>query len=141
MKFHRSIYALVAIFFLMTKVGVAFNLHFCGEQLASVTTMFESNGCGMEMAAEAKPSCESEQLSKPSCCSDEVLLVQNQDENPISDVLSLSQDQLMAVLTTALVFDLFSVESESWNNQPPHYHYDSHAPPLYALYCSYTFYG
>ena len=139
-KFHKSLYLFFAVFFMMTKVGFAFNLHFCGDRLASVTTMFEKQGCSMEMAMEAIPSCESEQLTKPGCCSDEILLVQNQDENPLSDISQLSEQQVFALAATIFVLQTVTFEALV-DTSSQQYTYTAHAPPLYKLYCAHTFYG
>ena len=125
---------------MMTKVGFAFNLHFCGERLANVTTMFEKKGCGMETPATASLSCENKEISKPSCCADEVLLVQNQDQNPISDIQELTQIQLYAYTATIWVLETFNFENTSIVLDKE-YNYTAHAPPLYQLHTAYIFYG
>ena len=89
----------------------------------------------------ATPTCEKEAIAKRSCCSDEVLLIQNHDKNPLTDIQSLSQQQLAAVLAAAVVLELLPKEIISEKDTFLPYKYDSHAPPLYELYCSFTFYG
>lgn len=137
MKFHKITYLAFAIFFLATKVGVAFNVHHCGEVIAKVTSVFhDERGCGMEMPVEPKDSCEKE-ISKKSCCSDEVVSIQNLDENPLADQLHFSPIICVALLQAIQVVYI-SEENTTENIELPSEVPDT-GPPLYQLYCQYTF--
>lgn len=120
----------------MTKIGVAFNVHYCLGTIVNVSHVFQHNeGCGMEMMSDHS----AEKMTKNSCCSDEVLTIQNIDQNPLVDKLELSTNQFLAVLNTAILFHFIKLPSQN-NIIEVEYENSSHSPPLYQLYCSYTLY-
>ncbi len=138
MKFNKAIYVFFALFFLLTKAGAAFNIHYCGGSIADISHIFEGdNGCGMDEMMKVVSPCETK---KKSCCDDEVVVIQNTDQNPLVDTLQLSGDQFLAIVSVAVFF--YGVEeTSSGNNTLITYESRSHSPPLFQLYCSYTFYA
>jgi hypothetical protein len=137
MKFSKATYLVFAVFFLMTKIGVAFNVHYCLGSVANITHIFQHNeGCGMEMMNDHSDM----KMSKKSCCSDEVITIQNNDKNPLVDKLELSKNQLLAVLSTAILFHLVELPLQ-YNIIEVEYENSSHSPPLYKLYCNYILYA
>lgn len=140
MNIKKSISVFFAIFFLMTKIGVAFNIHYCHGQIAEVKHIFQhKEGCGMDMSMDMNSSTK-KQLNKKSCCSDEVITIQNTDINTITDKLELSKPLLIAVLNTAILFHLIEFPPQN-NIMEVEYENSSHSPPLYQLYCNYTLYS
>ena len=139
MKFSKTPYLFFAVFFLTTKIGLAFNIHYCGESIADISHIFEGkNGCKMEVVMTLSP-CEKE-MQKKGCCDDKVVVIQNTDQNPLVNTLQLSKQQFAAILNTAVFFQGVEfqpsdpvIEITCRNS--------SHSPPLYQLYCSYTFYA
>ena len=137
MKFNKATYLFFAVFFLMTKIGVAFNIHYCLGTIVNVSHVFQHNeGCGMEMMNAHS----SEKIAKNSCCSDEVVTIQNNDKNPLVDKLELSKNQLLAVLNVSVLFNLVELPLQ-YNIIEVEYKNSSHSPPLYQLYCNYTLYA
>lgn len=136
MKFSKSTYFFVAIFFLLTKVGAAFNVHYCLGRVAEVTHIFgDTKGCGMEL-----PDTPESNLMKKSCCDDKVVLVQNDDENPLAGSLKLTTAETLAILNVALALQLIAFPSEE-ESLIPDFENSSHSPPLYKLYCRLTLYA
>ncbi len=66
---------ILLLFFLQSKIGVAFNVHYCGKHIAKISWAFDAQGCGMEKG-ELFPS-DSDQLTQKSCCDDDVIIAQN----------------------------------------------------------------
>ncbi len=141
MKFNKTIYLFFAVFFLMTKIGTAFNLHYCGGSIAEISSVFTAEkGCGPDEIIQNPLSDCDDTLSQKSCCDDEVIIIQNDDKNPLIDKIQLSGDQLVAVLNAALFFHLIELPSSNTIIATT-YQSNSHSPPLYKLYCNYTFYA
>lgn len=66
---------ILLLFFLQSKIGVAFNVHYCGKYIAEISWAFDARGCGMEKVDLSL--CDSDQLTQKSCCDDDVIIAQN----------------------------------------------------------------
>lgn len=66
---------ILLLFFLQSKIGVAFNVHYCGKHIAEISWAFDAQGCGMEKVDLSL--CDSDQLIQKSCCDDDVIIAQN----------------------------------------------------------------
>jgi hypothetical protein len=53
------------------------NMHYCGETLMDSAIFKKAETCGMEMENPLTDSCS---ISKKNCCSDEIFVVDGQDE-------------------------------------------------------------
>lgn len=127
---------LVAVFFLHSKIGVAFNVHYCGKHIAEISWAFDAKGCGMEK--ENLSLDFSDQLIQKTCCEDDSIISQNTSDQTKSEVKSQS------VLVNSTRFYQFNcgLKMLSLNridtscNHPP--------PPKIHIYkknCSFIFYG
>ena len=66
---------ILLLFFLHSKIGVAFNVHYCGKHIAEISWVFDAKGCGMEQTD--LPLSTADQLSQKSCCDNDVVIAQN----------------------------------------------------------------
>ena len=66
---------ILLLFFLHSKIGVAFNVHYCGKHIAKISWAFDAKGCGMEQTD--LPLSTADQLSQKSCCDNDVVIAQN----------------------------------------------------------------
>ena len=66
---------ILLLFFLHSKTGVAFNVHYCGNHIAEISWAFDAKGCGMEQTD--LPLSTADQLSQKSCCDNDVVIAQN----------------------------------------------------------------
>lgn len=69
---------LLLFFFLQSKVGVAFNIHYCGGHVAQISSAFHPKNCGME-APEGEKESPTPILTQKACCADELIIAQNDD--------------------------------------------------------------
>lgn len=80
---------LLVLLFLQSKIGMAFNVHYCGSQIAKISWSFDAKGCGME-----NPKTNSiplAQLLQQMCCSDDQIIAQNDtDQNTTQDDLVIN---------------------------------------------------
>ena len=65
---------LLLLLFLQSKIGVAFNVHYCGAHIAKISWAFDAKGCGMEKKI---PITEEHQFSQKNCCEDDLIISQN----------------------------------------------------------------
>ena len=131
MIFKKHISILLTALLLVSNLGLAFNVHYCDDEIASVT--ISTIPASQEILDECCGIVEKES----GCCNDKVIKSE------------IKSDQL---LVNSLFFDFVPVTSD-WktsfflsNNffqQKDNFSYycDAHAPPLYLLYSQYTFYA
>ena len=73
---------LLLLLFLQSKIGVAFNVHYCGAHIAKISWAFDAKGCGMEKKI---PTTEELQFSQKNCCEDDFIISQNDSDQNIND--------------------------------------------------------
>ncbi len=149
MSFSKKCTSLLLAFFLMfSNLGLALNVHFCGEQKIASTLIYASaleepcdhsthkhtdiGGCEIEKA------CCGSSASHSDCCKDEVI-TQDTADVVVFKVFSLHLDAF--IIPT---YDYCFEQLEYQENCKPNfvaYSYNSNAPPLYKLYCSLIYYA
>ncbi|PQJ30929.1 hypothetical protein BST92_02830 [Nonlabens arenilitoris] len=76
---HKSIAMVMAVVVLLTTMSFTVDMHYCGDTLVDFSFIQDVKTCGMEKAEPAK-SCSKSMISKKSCCSDEQLIIEGQDD-------------------------------------------------------------
>ncbi|WP_298221187.1 hypothetical protein [Flavobacterium sp.] len=131
MQFKKQLCLFLAFFVLVSNVGFALNVHYCDDQIASVSfntsspSNIEEDCCGV--------------VEKPShCCKDKVVLIQKKSDQAI--VKSFSFEWQDMVFPNSWIFVFATNVILSQKNTVAAYYCDSHAPPLFKLYSQYVFY-
>ena len=132
MKFKKHICLFLAFFLLVSNTGFSFNVHFCGDKIASIS--FSSNVSKQNL----DESCCGIVENNTNCCNDKVLNFQKNIEQVI--VKSFSSEVASAVLISNEKPIIFSALPSFKTNAIPSYYCDAHAPPLFKLYHQYIFY-
>lgn len=130
LKKHISI--LLAFLLLVSNLGLAFNIHYCDDKIASVTinvvpTLKQKvdECCGI--------------IEKDSkCCNDKIIKAEVKSDRIIVKSLSFVPDFVPVSIATDPIFFDSKLNFKKSNNLS--YYCDAHAPPLYLLYSQYTFY-
>ena len=126
---HNRILQLVsmamAVLVLFSTLSISIEKHYCGEHLVDVAIFSEAESCGMEMAdMDLSTSEDGPSISKKTCCTDVVNLLEGQDELSVEKTKELSQHQKVFLFSFTYVFSgLFELEPQQ---QVPFEHY---APP------------
>ena len=123
---------LLLLLFLQSKIGVAFNVHYCGEHIAKISWAFDAKGCGMEKKI---PTTNELQFSQKSCCEDDLIISQNDSDQNIND-----QEQSNVGVLTKTFNPIFkpivakhSIVQQMGIRPPPW-------EPLYIKHCAQIFY-
>lgn len=122
----------LALLLLVSNIGFAIDVHYCGGKIASVslnTTTGTTAGkkcCGMSE-------------KKSSCCKDKVVHVEKKSDNAIFKIFFF-QLGFAAVIQEYSSFVSLSIPKLN-NNQVISYYCDANAPPLFKLYSQYIFYA
>jgi hypothetical protein len=133
MNFRKHICILLALILLVSNIGFAFNVHYCGDQISSISfkTSVSSN--------EIEKNCCGEIEKKSNCCDNKVLHFQKKSETSLSHFffqmsnLEISKNDWKP--NFILPITNFKI------NSIPTYFCDANAPPCFKLYSQYIFYA
>ncbi|HKO78575.1 MAG TPA: hypothetical protein VJU52_15270, partial [Flavobacterium sp.] len=122
------------ILLLVSNVGLAFNVHYCGGEISSISL----NSTFPSLQSE-KGCCEKKVVSKKdSCCKDKKIVVQKKSDNGIVKSFSFQFDYVYVVSEFQPV--VFEAIPSFKNNLSLTYYCDANAPPLFKLYSQYLLY-
>jgi hypothetical protein len=122
----------LAFLLLVSNIGFAFDVHFCGGKIASVS---------LNTTASASPEkkCCGTKEKKSSCCKDKVVHFEKKSDNATFKIF------FFQIAFPAVIQDFISVAFVSFPNfkskEVISYYSDANAPPLYQLYHQYIFYA
>ena len=133
MNFRKQISLFLAFFLLVSNLGLAFNVHYCDNEIASVSINTASNSQEIEKDCCGKV----EKASK--CCKNKIIKSSEKSDQISVKIVSVDANyNLIYNDWKPLVF------AETFNFKPREiaaYYCDANAPPLYLLYSQYTFYS
>jgi len=122
---------------LFSSVGVALVVHYCGGEIASISSVLKDKDNCEEDATSSNDCCGSNKTSHDNCCSNETLNID------IDDVVIKNFDfkfNFVAVLFETQKQDFNKIKILN-NNQSLDYYCDANAPPFYKLYSQRIFYA
>ena len=130
-KKHTSI--LLTFFLLVSNLGLAFNVHYCDDEIASITIN------AIPTVAQNSDECCGIVEKDSQCCKDKVIKAEIKSDQII--VKSLSFDFDFIPVTHDWKPIIFVPKTNFKQRDNLTYYCDAHAPPLYLLYSQYTFYA
>ena len=133
MIFKKHISILLTIFLLVSNLGLAFNVHYCDDKIASIT---------INVAPTAEQTIDEccgiiEKDSK--CCNDKIIKAEIKADQIIVKTVSFDADFLPATYDCKPQFFTPNYNFKQRDNFT--YYCYANAPPLYLLYSQYTFYA
>ena len=135
MKFKKHISIFLAILFLVSNIGFAFYVHYCGESVSSITL---KPSASMTSLQNENDCCKKISSKKVSCCKDKKIVVEKKASDKIFKTFSFQFDAPFLVPEySSTVFNGFSSFK---NNESLSYYCDANAPPFYKLYSQYLLY-
>ena len=141
MKFKKYISIILAFFLLVSNVGFAIDVHYCGGEVASIKPIYWKN---TESFNSVKDNCcgskaTSNVQKKDSCCKDKVVHFQKKSENITLNSISFLPNFVFLVEEWNPI--IFSKISKFECIRITSYYCDANAPPLFKLYHQYIFYA
>jgi hypothetical protein len=133
MKFKKHISFLLAFFLLVSNVGLAFDVHYCGDKIASIQPFY------LKSDAVEKGCCEKKITKKDHCCKDKVVHFQKKSDNIQLKAFSLAA--ALPFLTAEYNSIIYAGAANFKSFENTTYYCDAHAPPLFKLYSQYVFYA
>lgn len=139
MKFKKHISILTALLILVSNSGLAFSVHYCEGKIASVSSVFSKEEACQMQVVEEETCCAKPEKTHKSCCSDKKVDLKSKTEKIIIKTISLDFEPAFFSEYKNHIF-AETITAKSVNDEVAFY-CDSNAPPLYKLYCQYTFYA
>lgn len=123
----------MAFLLLVSNIGLAFDVHYCGGKLASISLSKTVE------APPAKTCCGITSEKKSSCCKDKVVHFEKKSDTAIIKTF-LFQLDFPFTLQEFSTITFLSVPNFK-RKQTITYYSDAHSPPLFKLYHQYIFYA
>ncbi len=133
MNFKKHISLFLAVFLLVSNMGLAFTIHYCDNEIASVSINRASN------SQEIEKDCCGIVEKESKCCKNKIIKSQEKSDQITVRIMAL--DANYEVFCNDWKPVVFSNEIHCNQSELPSYYCDAHAPPLYLLYSQYTFYA
>ncbi|MBH45445.1 MAG: hypothetical protein CMC93_02375 [Flavobacteriaceae bacterium] len=121
---------------LISKVGMALNVHYCGGKIAEIAFAWNAEGCGMS-SDKSQETERSTTTIKNHCCQDEIVFLQNNE--PLKENHTVFQLFSYAVENN---FDFYFQPTTSraqWIKKYPEFLFCKNK--IYLLHQSFVFYG
>ena len=135
MNFRKHISVVLASLVLLANLGLSFAVHYCKDEIASVSFQYQED----KPCVEEVKSCCAKEDSHDSCCSNKLIKVEKKTDNILVKTLQLDIEPAVFIKEWKPNFVAF--ESENFVSNEVAFYCDSHAPPLYKLYCQFVFYA
>jgi hypothetical protein len=133
MNFKKHTCIVLAFLLLVSNIGFAFNVHYCGNKIESVSlkSVFLENN--------AEKNCCGVVEKKSSCCKDKVFHFQKKSDGFDSKSFSFQSEMHFFVENQNSIFTSFC--SNFKQNKITSYFCDANAPPFFKLYSQFIFYA
>ncbi len=139
MKISKCTSLLLACLILVSNIGLAFNVHYCGGKIAAVTSVYGvTNAIDVESVPVKKSCCGATENEDKSCCDNKIIKVKEKSDGFIK-TFSFHIDLPFTLQNWKSI--AFEPISENISPQTAMYYCDAHAPPLYRLYSQLLFYA
>lgn len=135
MNFRKHISIVLASLILLVNLGLSFSVHFCKDEIASISFQFKKE----EPCVEKVSSCCANEASHDSCCSNKVIKVEKKTDDILVKIVQLELQSV--VFNTVWQQTVNTFEPEIVTSNRVGFYCDSHAPPLYKLHCQFVFYA
>ena len=133
MKFKGPICLLLAFFLLVSNIGLAFNVRYCGNEITSVSLKTPVQNQNLEK------DCCGVVEKKSHCCKNKEVNFQKKTDDLIQKIVSGHPD--FTFLIEECNPSVFLFISNFKNGQFTSYYCDANAPPFFKLYHQYIFYA
>jgi len=133
MNFRRQISLLLAFFLLVSNLGLAFNVHYCDDEIASVSINSASN------PQEIEKDCCGKVEKNSKCCKNKI--IKSNEKSDQITVKIFSVDAPYNLADNQWKPTVYANKTHFIKRDIPTYYCDANAPPLYLLYSQYTFYA
>lgn len=141
MKVKKQIVYILSFLILVSNVGMAFNVHYCGGKISGISFNYRMDESCVEKKVAVEKKCCASENSQNSCCKNSKIKI----EKTTSENVLVKTFQLDVVTFNGVhswqPASLFTLEEAVAKKENPSFYCDTNAPPLYQLYSQYIFYA
>ena len=134
MLIRKSTSLLVSFLVLFSNLGLAFNVHYCHNEVSSIFVDYQFR----ETCVEQQISCCTATKSHSDCCSNKIVKVEKKSDKTLVTSFQIQLDCPVLIKSNTLSFLQTEMLLE---NKLSYFYCDSNAPPFYKLYCQLVFYA
>lgn len=141
MKISKHIAVLVALLILISNIGLAFNVHYCEGNIASVSFDYKASEPCISEQNSIKDSCCAQQNTHENCCENSKVEIKKSTTDTINNK-NIQIDLPSFTLVEIWESTVFKSSSKiSIAKESTHFYCNSNAPPFYKLYSQLIFYA
>ena len=133
MKHAKQICIFLALFILVSNMGFAFNIRYCGKEITSITLKTPAQDQNLEK------DCCGVVEKKSHCCKDKEVKFQKKTDDLIQKIICFHSDFIF--LKNEWNPSVFLFVSNFIKDSFTSYNCDANAPPFFKLYHQYIFYA
>lgn len=134
MKCKKCIGLILALLILVSNVGLAFTMHYCGGKLASVSIQTLSSSYQQTTSC-----CAKKVLEKDSCCKNKKVQIEKKSDHATLKAFSFDPYVVCIFPKDKLTIDILPTTFVTTSIAS--YYCDANAPPLFKLYSQFIFYA
>lgn len=139
MKIKKCTSLLLALLVLFSNAGLAFNVHYCGGEIAKITSGYSIDSASAEDNPFAERACCIAKAKENQTCCDNKIIKSEKKSDVVVKTFSFQIDAPFVIHHWKPL--VFVPVSEVTLPQTTTYYCDAHAPPLYQLYSQLIFYA
>lgn len=140
MQIKKCTSLLLAMLLLVSNIGLAFNVHYCGGSVADISSVYNFEEVCEIAEGETKRCCDEKLETKKPCCEDKTVEFQDDSDEIIVKTFSIGLTSTFVIPPT-LPIEFFSADTVNRADALFSYSYQSNSPPLFKLYSSYLLYA
>ena len=142
MQIKKHISIVLSFLILVANMGLALNVHYCKGEISEVSFAYKKQEpCNDHHVKEAKPCCSANKDNHKCCCKNDLVKLKDKADNPII-VKSLQLDLAgFCMINEWKPIQFYSKAPVVKKDEGPAFYCETHAPPLFKLYCQYTLYA
>jgi hypothetical protein len=133
MIFRKHISLILAFLLLVSNTGLAFNVHFCADVVASITINSDLN------SKEIEQDCCGITEEKSQCCDNKVIVVEKKSEQILINSISFEISNFISTTTFQTFFQNRAVVFNKIATS--NYVCNANAPPIFERNCQRVFYA
>jgi len=128
----------LAFLILCSNVGLAFNVHYCGGEIASITSVYSTDDLAVKEIPNQKSCCDEKAEEKERCCKDKIVKLKAKSDVVVKTFTFSIFAPFVFPIYNLVIFKPVSVLE---NLPTTTYYCDANAPPLFKLYSQFLLYA
>ena len=129
----------LALLILVSNIGLAFNVHYCGGEIAGFSSAYNVAESAIKENQFADRGCCAAKAKQGKTCCDNKIIKLKEKSDVVVKTFSFHLDAPFVIQNWKPV--VFVSQNKITCPQTTSYYCDAHAPPLYQLYSQYIFYA